>query len=487
MKSAVIYARVSSKAQEEEGFSIPAQLELLRKYAKREGFRVLHEYAEAETAKAAGRHQFSEMVASVQAMKEPVTILVEKTDRLYRNFKDFLMVDDLINDKGAEVHIVKEGEIIGKSANSHTKFIHGIKVLLAKNYIDNLSEEVKKGKRQKVMQGGWHTRAPFGYRNDRNTREIIIDPDKAPFVIHAFQLYASGLYSLDATREKLLADGFIYQPYQPKINRSRLHEMLQNPAYIGKIPFDGDIYDGKHAPLIDLETWLKARSALKKDNKPNSCMRRDFLYRGVLKCAECGNVLVGELKKGKYVYYRCISMKNGCTQGYVPESVLDEEYSAMLASLRFPPDAKGEIRQAVREMQDSLNNTANEAADRINAQKKKVRQKRRMAYEDKQAGHLDHDLWLEIDQGYQEELQALEIQESKIDHADTDYFQMVDAWIELPDIITTGWVMSDHEEKKILVNIVTSNCYVKDRKAHLELKEVLSLLRKLPEKRGSRK
>ena len=138
---AILYARVSSKEQEKEGFSIPAQLELLNNYAKDRTLRVCREFIDVETAKAAGRSQFLEMVKFIQANPQVKILLVEKTDRLYRNFRDYVTLEDF----GLEIHLVKEGEILSKDSQSHVKFIHGIKVLMAKNYIDNLSEEVKKG------------------------------------------------------------------------------------------------------------------------------------------------------------------------------------------------------------------------------------------------------------------------------------------------------------------------------------------------------
>src|SRR5918999_446305 len=146
---AVIYARVSSKEQEKEGFSIPAQLKLLHEYALGKGFQVIREFVDVETAKTAGRSQFGEMVKFLQACREARDILVEKTDRLYRNFKDYVTLEDL----DLVVHLVKESEVLSKDSRSHTKFIHGIKVLMAKNYIDNLSEETKKGMREKAEQG----------------------------------------------------------------------------------------------------------------------------------------------------------------------------------------------------------------------------------------------------------------------------------------------------------------------------------------------
>jgi len=94
-RHAVVYARVSSKEQEKEGFSIPAQLKLLRDYALAEGFHVVEEYVDVETAKQAGRSSFGEMVDYLRQHSEARIILVEKTDRLYRNLKDWVTLDEL--------------------------------------------------------------------------------------------------------------------------------------------------------------------------------------------------------------------------------------------------------------------------------------------------------------------------------------------------------------------------------------------------------
>jgi site-specific DNA recombinase len=95
MKRTVLYVRVSSKEQEQEGFSIPAQKKALREYAQRNGFTIAKEFEEVETAKQAGRPEFTRMVRYLESHPEILDILVEKTDRLYRNFRDLVAMDDL--------------------------------------------------------------------------------------------------------------------------------------------------------------------------------------------------------------------------------------------------------------------------------------------------------------------------------------------------------------------------------------------------------
>ena len=101
----MIYAHVSSKEQEKEGFSIPAQLKLLKEYAAAQGFAIAQEHVDVETAKQTGRAAFSAMVAYLRVHPTVRVLLVEKTDRLYRNLKDWVTVDEL----DVEIHFPKEG------------------------------------------------------------------------------------------------------------------------------------------------------------------------------------------------------------------------------------------------------------------------------------------------------------------------------------------------------------------------------------------
>ena len=89
---AVVYARVSSKEQEREGYSIPAQLKLLRDYALHQDLDIAQEFVDVETAKQAGRGSFGEMLKFLARNRNCHALLVEKTDRLYRNLKDLSLI-----------------------------------------------------------------------------------------------------------------------------------------------------------------------------------------------------------------------------------------------------------------------------------------------------------------------------------------------------------------------------------------------------------
>jgi site-specific DNA recombinase len=165
MMKSVIYARVSSKEQEQEGYSIPAQLKLLVEYASKNGLVIIKEFVDVETAKKAGRIQFNEMLKFLAENKDVKHILVEKTDRLLRNITDYATIDQLMTFNDLTLHLVKENIALSRDSRSNEKFIFGIKALMAKNYVDNLSEETKKGQREKAEQGTFPSLAPVGYLN----------------------------------------------------------------------------------------------------------------------------------------------------------------------------------------------------------------------------------------------------------------------------------------------------------------------------------
>ncbi len=248
VRRAVVYARVSSKEQEKEGFSIPAQLKLLKDYAAQEGLSVVKEYVDVETAKQTGRASFGEMVVFLKASPRVRIILVEKTDRLYRNLKDWVMLDEL----DVEIHLVKEGAVLSRDSRSSEKFMHGIKVLMAKNYIDNLSEETRKGMLEKAEQGIWPSAAPLGYRNTdgaNGKRVIEPDPDVAPQIMKLFEWYATGGLALRDLARKARAAGFSYRKSGKSVPTSTVHKILRNRLYMGEFEWNGRLYQGSHQPL----------------------------------------------------------------------------------------------------------------------------------------------------------------------------------------------------------------------------------------------
>jgi site-specific DNA recombinase len=235
---------VSSREQEKEGFSIPAQLKLLKEYAAANGFVVAQEYVDVETAKQSGRTAFGEMVAFLKAKRAVRAMLVEKTDRLYRNLRDWVTVDEL----DVEMHFAKEGVVLSRESRSSEKFMHGIKVLMAKNYIDNLSEETRKGMTEKAAQGLWPSNAPLGYRNVTGAdgrKTIVPDEATASIIAKMFEWYAWGdLFTQEVTK-KARAAGLMFRKTGARMPKSTVAAMLRHRIDTGRFDWDGKTCRGR--------------------------------------------------------------------------------------------------------------------------------------------------------------------------------------------------------------------------------------------------
>lgn len=164
------------------------------------------EFIDVESAKNAGRKEFGNMLRLLQSDPQCRTVLVEKTDRLYRNRTDSIAFEELIERRNVEIHLVKEGRVIAKDSRSQDKFMHDIHVAVAKHHSENLREEVKKGMREKAEQGIYPGRAHFGYKDKSMTRSVEIDPHRALLLKKIFEMYASGQHSLSTLHEAVFKD-----------------------------------------------------------------------------------------------------------------------------------------------------------------------------------------------------------------------------------------------------------------------------------------
>lgn len=414
---AVIYARVSSKEQEQQGFSIPAQLKFLNEYALREGIEVVRQYSDSETAKKVGRTNFNNMLEFLKENPSIKTLLVEKTDRLYRNFKDYVLLEDY----DLEVHLVKEGSIMSKDSRSHDKFIHGIKVLMAKNYIDNLSEEVSKGFKEAIEEGIWPFKLPFGYVRGKN-KEAIIDDSQAVYIRKAFELYANEGYSLRKLARVLYEHGYIYTEKTPIIHRSTLEGILKNVFYIGKIQYHNEIFPAGHAPLISLDLFEAAQESFRKDNKPLYHKVEMFAYPNMIKCGECGYYITAEFKKNRYKYYHCTHTNNSCSQRhYLLEEELTKQLLRAIERIAITDEHLEWIKEALKESLKDETEFHNEQVEETTARIHKLEEKLKQMYLDKLDGNIDNELWKEFKNSIQMDIGAIRINQHKHTRANVSY------------------------------------------------------------------
>ncbi len=475
MNQAVIYARVSSREQEREGYSIPAQLKLLNEYAIKQDLKIAKEFTDNETAKKEGRTNFTEMIKFLKQNKNINIILVEKTDRLYRNFKDYVLLDEF---RDLEIHLVKEGTILSEKSRSHDKFMHGIKVLMAKNYVDNLSEEIRKGFQEKAEQGEYPVKPPYGYKRE-GTKRIILNIEKAPFVLRAYNLYSEGDKSLEKVSEQLYREGFVYSPNKPKISRSQLEDILKNVFYTGVFMFKGRLYEGNHEPLISLELFDQVKEAFKKDNKPLYRNEHDFAFAGLLTCGECGSSITAEIKKGKYIYYHCAHGKGDCSQTkYIRQEVLDEQLQEVVRRIHLTDEQKQWTIEALKQSNFDEQEFHNDKIKQLNVECQKWRDRINQIYIDKLDGKISEEFWQEKHNAWTQELRGMHKIIEAYDKANEGYLETGIHFLELSNRAYSLYIQQNSHEKAKMLKILLSNCKLIDGIAHWEYRKPFNILAK---------
>ena len=459
---AVIYARVSSEEQKKEGFSIPAQLDLLHDFAHKNNIEIVKEFEEAETAKQAGRHKFNEMLKFLKKNKAVTNILCEKTDRLYRNFKDYVDLD--VDTTGYTVYLVKESVVLSPTSTSHEKLVHGLKVLLAKNFIDNLREETQKGRLKKASQGYFIGQVPYGYKK-LDPRTTVIDEEKAPFVRRAFELYASGL-SLEKVRWQLRDEGFVYQSSNKVISHGQLGKLLKNVSYIGGLYFRGTVYSGKHEPIISDELFEKAQISAQKDNKPLYRDDHNFAFAGLITCVKCGCAITAEIKKGNYVYYHCTGGKGKCEQKkiYINELDLMPQFDEAVKAVSLAQRHIDYIKQGLKESLADKKEFSEQMRSNLEAEAKRVRHRIDKITNEYYDDLVDAKFYNEKRVQWNKDLDEIMIKLEALHHAEQKYYE---EGVRIIETLKNAYILYKQQspiEQRKLLNYLLSNCTLEGRK-----------------------
>jgi len=333
-----LYARKSTEDEERQVMSIEAQLAELAEFAKRENIEIAKTFIESKSAKQPGRPIFNDLMNKVYESKEPIGLLAWHPDRLARNSID----------GGQIIYSIDTSKIIALrfptfwfEPTPQGLFMLQVAFGQSKYYSDNLSENVKRGIRQKLRRGEWPGKAPFGYVNNPKTRTIEPDVVKAKIVKKAFAEYADGKHSLESLGQRLSFWSVVSRGGKP-ISKSALHKMLNNPVYIGIIRRNGESYEGGFPPIVSQATFEAAQKVLSDRAKPrHSKQRHNFPFTGMLKCGECGAAITAQYAHGnggRYIYYRCTKRLGFCSQSYLRVDLLLEQLRKLISKVAISED-----------------------------------------------------------------------------------------------------------------------------------------------------
>jgi len=343
-----IYTRVSTKMQT-EGYSLEAQEQKLRQYAKYRDMEVIEPIFKDEGKSGKnikGRPDFTRMMAEIKDGADVDYVLVFKLSRFGRNAADVLNSVQTLQDYGVELACTDDGI---DTAQGSGKLMVAVLAAVAEIDRENIRAQTLAGREQKAKSGGWNGGfAPYGYKlvkeNNEKAGKLFIDEEEAETIRQIYYLYTRQAMSMRAIADYLNTHGFVKRVRQngrrDSFSPAFVKTVLDNPVYMGKIAYgrrrvekknDGErnethvvkqkeycLYEGIHEAIISEELWNEAhKKRLRTGHKSERVYNSDHVHllSGLLKCPVCGGSMYGNPNRKKrpdgkgrykeYFFYQC--------------------------------------------------------------------------------------------------------------------------------------------------------------------------------------
>ncbi len=375
MLTTVLYLRVSSKKQmdtaidiDPEGNSIATQREVGTKKANSLNATVVKEFIEPGISASTieKRPAFQEMLTYLREHPEIKYVIVYARSRAFRNYIDAAITKRLL-DK-LNVKLVSAREDFGDGV--YADMMEAVTDIF--NDVQNKlsGEDIKIKLQHKAVNGGTTGKAPIGYRNVRVEHEgrlintVHVDPERAPLVRKAFELYATGEYGLERLEATMADLGLTARatgklPERP-VTFKWLHRMLRDVYYVGCIAYKGEIYAGRHEPIIDQVLFDRVQEVIsfRSKNGQRDRVLQHYL-KGIVFCDRCerhertSRLIYTEAtnRSGtRYGYFLCRGRQDGvCDLPYLPAANVEQAIADHYATLNLPATFVSDIRRLLEE------------------------------------------------------------------------------------------------------------------------------------------
>lgn len=346
---AIIYCRVSTVDQVNDGSSLSVQENGCRQFIERQGWELAHEpwMEEGESAKTTDRTRLHEMMRWCEKNKDKVQHLVfYRISRFSRNTEDFVALKVFFRKLGIATVSVTE-----KTEDSPSgRFMENVLAGMAQLDNEVRADQSKNGLEDSVRNGRWVWQAPRGYRNSggRKISNLLPEEPYATHISKAFDLVDNS-YTPQEVANILKRDGF-RSKMGKTIGVRELGKILRNPIYKGVIRAFGRDWAGAFSPLISVECFERVQAILEGRNHKQakySMQREDFPLRGFLLCS-CGKRFMGSWSKGRtkrYAHYHCRS----CKRKNLPQPTVHAEFDGFIAQHAIKPEFAAMLKIAITE------------------------------------------------------------------------------------------------------------------------------------------
>ena len=303
----------------------------------------------------------------------------------------------------------------------------------SKYYVDSLSENTKRGLRQKVRNGDYPSQAPVGYINDSRTKSVVVDKKKSRVIRLAFEKYAKGKSRLEDISNFLAKNGIVSRSGKI-ISKTRASFILSNPFYIGLFKYGGERHEGKYEPIVSKKLFDKAQEILKLRGVPDKKTKNEPQpFCGLISCASCGMMITGEYKVKKqkngnvhnYTYYHCTKKSKTikCPEPCIREEELNRQLSSLIKSVSLPQDWAVELNRLA--LQDHKKSAQSNSAfvEEVKKEIKSIETKLQRLLD----GYLDQVIEQEI---YRAEKSKLLFKKKSLEEKISSLLQKQNDWLE---------------------------------------------------------
>lgn len=291
IKHAVLWIRVSSREQK-EGYSLDAQEDRLKNYCTQRGLTIVNQFTVVESSTRGEREEFYNMIAFIKKYKNPVALVCDKVDRLQRSFKEYNVLNELIEKEKIAIHFNTEQSVIAKNAKAHDKLMWNFRITVAQSQTDTMSDNVCRSLEKMRKEGKWAHHAPVGYKNVRQANghsDIILDEDNHFIITQLFKEFSTGIYNLEQIVRKAANLG-LKMKSSNKLHKQTIRNILSNRFYIGEMYSGGRYYPHCYPRLIDSQTFEKCQEILE-GRVNHKVQKHEYVFKGLVRCKKCGGVV----------------------------------------------------------------------------------------------------------------------------------------------------------------------------------------------------
>ena len=489
-KKAIIFARVSTTRQEKEGLSLnEIQLPRAHAYAEKHGFQVVREFAIGETGgQYKIRAKFNEMLDYIKKHKEITEIISFRVDRITRNFHDAVAIDDLRMTYSKNIHLIDDNLILTKDSSSGDLLQWDMKVLFARQYLERVREDGNNTKINKLTRGELPWCAPYGYEHKTismspKIKSVVPKEPEATIVKTIHQRYSTGAYSVNTLTK------CIYREFNTYIPRSNVHRILRERFYIGYMYDKKNQKEYQHfyEQLVPEEIFNINQELLSGHKKQRVRYGGiPAIYRGLIKCAECGCSITPDPKNRKlrngdtryHMYYHC---SNGKHVHQRLTNITEEEISqaievGILDKLSIPEEEYKKLKLELNEAHTSKNAFYEERRKTLLARRSQLSNRQKKAYDMLMDGCITPEQYNENNERYAEELNMLQRQESQLDSADQNFYVTVGYLLELFKNAKTLYARANTDEKREILKLLLSNIELDGKNIIFTLKKPFDTL-----------